>query len=100
MENQEPQFVGSEHSSFQVRLPQLQGHTLEAELIEYSLTDQIKERFGNILLAGLDLLGSKKFWVAVGGGWATYQQTGDAWVILYAAIAYIAAQGLADFGKH
>ena len=76
-------------------------HKIEGviETLEIPLSDAVKMRLVDILFVALDLLGSKKFWVAVGGGWATYQTTGDAWAILYAAIAYIGAQGLADFGR-
>lgn len=64
-----------------------------------SYWDEIKARVGKILLTLLDLLTSKKFLVAVAGGYGTYQATGDAWAILWAALAYIVAQAAADFGK-
>lgn len=61
--------------------------------------DEIKARLGQIVLTLLDLLKSKKFLAAVGGAVTTYQATGDPWVFLWATLAFVAAQGLADFGK-
>lgn len=63
------------------------------------MPEEVSKRLYQILLTLLDLAGSKKFLVALAGGFTTYQATGDPRAILWAAIAYIVAQGAEDFGK-
>lgn len=64
-----------------------------------SYSDEVKSRLGQIILTLLDLLKSKKFLAALGGAVTTYQTTGDPMVFLWASLAFVAAQGIADFGK-
>jgi hypothetical protein len=61
--------------------------------------NEINTRLTQIILSLLDLLGSKKFLVALAGGLLAYVETGDWWTLAGAAIAFVVAQGVADIGK-
>lgn len=72
---------------------------VDMELDELSPAQEIAARLFAIVLALLDLLGQKKFIVAIGSAVAIYSKTGDIELAAIPLALYIMAQGLADFGK-
>jgi hypothetical protein len=60
---------------------------------------EINDRLLGILLTLLDLLKSKKFLAAIGSSIVAWQTTGDGRAALAPIVAFIVAQGWADYGK-